>query len=309
MANTYDAIVIGGGHNGLCAGAYLAKSGANTIVLEKRYKTGGAADTSTPWPEHPDLKVTTYSYVSGLIPPSVVKELQLERHGYKIFPMGPVYQAYPDGRSLQFDSGDTAANVPRIAKFSERDASRLGKYDAWLEELADILGPLLMKVPPKLGSKKIGDVIDLGKLSWGLRKNINQRTVADFTRMMTMSLTDFLDEWFESEQLKGILTIDGVIGTWAGPDEPGTAYVLLHHAITDIGDGQLSNWGFPEGGMGAVSDAFRRSAESFGCKVRTEAPVERILTSNGKVRGVVLEGGEEVYAPVVVPVGWKTRTL
>ena len=94
MANTYDAIVIGGGHNGLCAGAYLAKSGANTIVLEKRYKTGGAADTSTPWPEHPDLKVTTYSYVSGLIPPSVVKELQLERHGYKIFPMGPVYQAY-----------------------------------------------------------------------------------------------------------------------------------------------------------------------------------------------------------------------
>jgi len=182
MANTYDAIVIGGGHNGLCAGAYLAKSGANTIVLEKRYKTGGAAETSTPWPEHPDFKVTTYSYVSGLIPPSVVKELQLERRGYKIFPMGPVYQAYPDGRSLQFDSGDTAANVPRISKFSERDAARLGKYDAWLEELADILGPLLMKVPPKLGSKKIGDLLDLGKLSWGLRKNINQRTVADFTR-------------------------------------------------------------------------------------------------------------------------------
>jgi len=300
MANTYDAIVIGGGHNGLCAGAYLAKSGANTIVLEKRYKTGGAAETSTPWPEHPDFKVTTYSYVSGLIPPSVVKELQLERHGYKIFPMGPVYQAYPDGRSLQFDSGDTAANVPRISKFSERDAARLGKYDAWLEELADILGPLLMKVPPKLGSKKIGDLLDLGKLSWGLRKNINQRTVADFTRMMTMSLTDFLDEWFESEQLKGILTIDGVIGTWAGPDEPGTAYVLLHHAITDIGDGQLSNWGFPEGGMGAVSDAFRRSAESFGCKVRTEAPVERVLTSGGEVKGVVLEGGEELYAPVVI---------
>ncbi|MCJ7832106.1 MAG: NAD(P)/FAD-dependent oxidoreductase, partial [Actinobacteria bacterium] len=300
MANGYDAIVIGGGHNGLCAGAYLAKSGANTIVLEKRYKTGGAADTSTPWPEHPDFKVTTYSYVSGLIPPSVVKELQLERHGYKIFPMGPVYQAYPDGRSLQFDSGDTAANVPRISKFSERDASRLGKYDEWLEGLADILGPLLMKVPPRLGSKKIGDLLDLGKLSWGLRKNISQRTVADFTRMMTMSLTDFLDDWFESEQLKGILTIDGVIGTWAGPDEPGTAYVLLHHAITDIGDGQLSNWGFPEGGMGAVSDAFRRSAESFGCKVRTEAPVEKILTSNGRVKGVVLEGGEELYAPVVI---------
>lgn len=300
MANNYDAIVIGGGHNGLCAGAYLAKSGANTIVLEKRYKVGGAADTSTPWPEHPDFKVTTYSYVSGLIPPSVVRDLQLERHGYKIFPMGPVYQAYPDGRSLQFNSGDSEANRPRIAKFSERDAARLEKYDAWLEELAGILGPLFVKVPPKVGSKKPGDLMDLGRLSWSLRKYINERTVADFTRMMTMSLTDFLDEWFESEQLKGILTIDGVIGTWAGPDEAGTAYVLLHHAITDIGDGQLGSWGFPEGGMGAVSDAFRRSAESFGCKVRTEAPVEKILTENGRVRGVVLGGGEELYAPVVV---------
>jgi phytoene dehydrogenase-like protein len=300
MANNYDAIVIGGGHNGLCAGAYLAKSGANAIVLEKRYKTGGAAETSTPWPEHPDFKVTTYSYVSGLIPPSVVRELQLERHGYKILPMGPVYQAYPDGRSLQFSSGDSEANRLRVAKFSERDAARLEKYYTWLEELAGILGPLFMKVPPKVGSKKPGDLMDLGRLSWSLRKQLNERTVADFTRMMTMSLTDFLDEWFESEQLKGILTIDGVIGTWAGPDEAGTAYVLLHHAITDLGDGQLSNWGFPEGGMGAVSDAFQRSAESFGCKVRTEAPVEKILTENGRVKGVVLEGGEELYAPVVV---------
>jgi phytoene dehydrogenase-like protein len=300
MTNTYDAIVIGGGHNGLCAGAYLAKAGANTIVLEKRYKTGGAADTSTPWPEHPDFKVTTYSYVSGLIPPSVVQELQLERHGYKIFPMGPVYQAYPDGRSLQFDSGDSEANRPRIAKFSKKDAENLAQYDEWLEELAGILGPLLLKVPPKLGSKKPRDLVDLGELTWGLRKHISQKTIADFTRMMTMSLTDFLDDWFESEELKGILTIDGVIGTWAGPDDAGTAYVLLHHAITDIGDGQLSNWGFPEGGMGAVSDAFRRSAESFGCKVRTEAGVSKILTRNGRATGVVLENGEELHAPVVV---------
>jgi len=300
MANQYDAIVIGGGHNGLCAAAYLAKEGANVIVLEKRYKTGGAADTSSPWPDHPDFKVTTYSYVSGLIPPSVVKELKLESFGYKIFPMGPVYQAFPDGRSLQFDSGDAAANRPRIAKFSQKDADNLAKYDTWLESLADILGPLLLKVPPKVGSKKFGDLLDAGRLGWELRKHVSERMVADFTRMMTMSLTDFLDEWFESEELKGVLTVDGVIGTWAGPDEPGTAYVLLHHAITDIGDGQLSNWGFPEGGMGAVSDAFRRSAESFGAKIRTEAPVGTILTENGRVKGVALESGEELYAPVVI---------
>ena len=300
MANQYDAIVIGGGHNGLCAGSYLAKSGANTIVLEKKYKTGGAAETSTPWSDHPDFKVTTYSYVSGLIPPSVVRELQLERHGYKIFPMGPVYQAYPDGRSLQFDSGNSEANIPRIEKFSKKDGASLEKYDTWLANLADILGPLLLKVPPRVGSKKPGDLMDLGRLVWSLRKNMDQRMAADFTRMMTMSLTDFLDEWFESEELKGILTIDGVIGTWAGPDEPGTAYVLLHHAITDIGDGQLSNWGFPEGGMGAVSDAFRKSAESFGCKVRTEAAVEKIIIKNGRAKGVVLAGGEELLAPVVI---------
>ena len=300
MANTYDAIVIGGGHNGLCAAAYLAKQGANVIVLEKRYKTGGAADTSTPWPEHPDYKVTTYSYVSGLIPGSVVRELQLERHGYKIFPMGPVYQAFPDGRSMKFDSGLVEQNRAEIEKFSKKDARAIEKYDAWLEELADILGPLLMKVPPKVGSKKPGDLLDAGRLAWGLRKHLSQRTVADFTRMMTMSLTDFLDEWFESEELKGVLTVDGVIGTWAGPDEPGTAYVLLHHAITDIGDGQLGNWGFPEGGMGAVSDAFKRSAESFGAKIRTEAPVAKILIDGGRTKGVVLDSGEELYAPTVV---------
>lgn len=300
MANHYDAIVIGGGHNGLTAGAYLARDGANTIVLEKRYKVGGAADTSTPWPEHPDYKVTTYSYVSGLIPPSLVRDLRLEGYGYKIFPMGPVYQAYPDGRSLQFGHSDSNANQTRIAKFSKKDADNLGEYYEWLEELAGILGPLLLKVPPKLGSKKPGDLIDLGQLAWGLRRHISQKTIADFTRMMTMSLTDFLDDWFESEELKGILAIDGVIGTWAGPDEPGTAYVLLHHAITDIGDGQLSNWGFPEGGMGAVADSFRRAAESFGCKVRTEAGVEKIIVANGRAKGVVLENGEELYAPVIV---------
>src|SRR3990170_8092845 len=300
MANNYDAIVIGGGHNGLCAGAYLAKNGANTIVLEKRYKTGGAAETSTPWPEHPDFKVTTYSYVSGLIPPRVVEGLQLEKHGYKVHPMGCVYQAWPDGRSMKFQTGDPQSCKDEIAKFSTKDAEAIFEWEEWIGKVADILGPLLLSVPPKVGSRKLGDVRDQGRLLWRLRKEVDVRTAAEITKLMTMSLTDLLDEWFESEEMKGVLTIDGVIGTWAGPDEPGTAYVLAHHAITDIGDGLLGNWGFPEGGMGAVSDAFRRSAESFGCKVRTEAPVEKILIENGRAKGVVITGGEELYAPVIV---------
>ncbi|MEX1046090.1 MAG: NAD(P)/FAD-dependent oxidoreductase [Actinomycetota bacterium] len=299
-ANQYDAIVIGGGHNGLCAGAYLAKNGANAIVLEKRHKTGGAADTSAPWPEHPDFKVTTYSYVSGLIPPRVVKALQLEKHGYKVHPMGPVYQAWPDGRSMMFQLGNAKAGKDEIAKFSKKDSEAIFEWEEWIGRIADILGPLLLSVPPKVGSKRPGDVIDQAKLVWRLRKEIDVRTTAQITKLMTMSLSDLLDEWFESDEMKGVLAIDGVIGTWAGPDEPGTAYVLAHHAITDIGDGLLGNWGFPEGGMGAVADAFRRSAEAFGCRIRTEAPVEKILIENGRAKGVVLAGGEELRAPVVV---------
>src|SRR5436190_627108 len=187
MAATYDAIVVGGGHNGLVAAAYLARAGARTVCLEARPKTGGAADTSAPFPDHPDIKVTTYSYVMSLMPPRILTDLPLERHGYKVF---------------------------------------------------------------------------------------------------TMSVTDLLDDWFESDAVKAGLTINGVIGTWAGPDEPGTAYVMLHHSIGDVGDGHLGSWGFPEGGMGAVADACRRAAESFGARIRTDAKVAKVLVRGGKAAGV-----------------------
>jgi phytoene dehydrogenase-like protein len=299
MANTYDAIVVGGGHNGLVAAAYLARAGASAIVLEARHKTGGAAATDAPWPEAPDIKVTRLSYVMSLMPPSIIRELDLERHGYKVHPMGPYYQAWPDGRSLKLYADDAKRNHDEISRFSKRDAEAMPKWDAWLGGLAEVLGPLLTQTPPKLGSRRWRDVRDTLRLAWRYR-GLDVRAVGDVTRLMTMSITDLLDDWFESTEVKAAMVINGVIGTWAGPDEPGTAYVMAHHSIGDVGDGHLGNWGFPEGGMGAVADAIRRSAERFGATVRTDAPVERVLTTGGRARGVALRGGEELSAPLVV---------
>ena len=299
MAEAYDAIVIGGGHNGLVAGAYLARAGARTLVLEARHKTGGAAATDQPWPEAPEFKVTTYSYVMSLMPDTIIRDLSLVRHGYKVFPMGPYFQAWPDGRSLMLFADDAKRNHDQVARYSKKDAEAMPRWDAWLGELAKVMGPLLMTVPPNLGSMKPGDLVDQMKLAWRLRGLGTQR-IGDLTRLMTMSITDLLNDWFESEEVKASLAVNGIIGTWAGPDEPGTAYVMAHHSIGDVGDGHLGNWGFPEGGMGAVSDACRKAAEELGATIRTNAKVQKILVRNGAAEGVVLGDGEELKAPILV---------
>jgi phytoene dehydrogenase-like protein len=299
MVNVYDAIVIGGGHNGLVAGAYLARAGARAVVLEARHKTGGAAATDSPWPEAPEFKVTTYSYVMSLMPDTIIRDLDLNRHGYKVYPMGPYFQAWPDGRSLMLFADDAKRNYDQVAKFSKKDAEAMPLWDAWLGDLAKVMGPLLMTVPPKLGSMKPADLISQAHLGWKLR-GLGPRKVGDMTRLMTMSITDLLGDWFESEEVKASLAVNGIIGTWAGPDGPGTAYVMAHHSIGDVGDGHLGNWGFAEGGMGAVADACRRSAEELGATVRTNARVQQVLIRNGEAEGVVLDNGEELRAPVVV---------
>ncbi|HEX2234884.1 MAG TPA: NAD(P)/FAD-dependent oxidoreductase [Actinomycetota bacterium] len=295
----YDAIVVGGGHNGLVAAAYLARAGAKPIVLEARHKTGGAATTDTPWPDAPQFKVTTLSYVMSLMPPTIIRDLDLERHGYKVHPMNEYYLAFPDGTSLKMFGDDSRHDRDEIAKFSAKDAEAQGRWEAWLGGLAEVLGPLLMQVPPKVGSRRPRDLVDQLMLVWRMR-GLDVRTVGDVTRLMTMSIADLLDDWFESPQIKAAHAINGIIGTWAGPAEPGTAYVMAHHSIGDVGDGRLGSWGFPEGGMGAVSAAIRRSAEALGATVRTNAPVERILVRNGRAVGVALASGEELHSDIVV---------
>jgi phytoene dehydrogenase-like protein len=294
----YDAIVVGGGHNGLVAAAYLAKRGARTLVLEARHKTGGAADTMRPWPDAPEFQVTTLSYVMSLMPDTILRDLQLERHGYRAIPTGPYFVPFPDGRYI-IQHDDPAQNYAEFAKFSKKDADALERWEAWIGGLADVLGPLLMTTPPRVGSHRIGDLAEQLKTAWRFR-GLDVQGIADVTRLMTMSIVDILDRFFETEQIKTVMALDGLIGTWAGPHEPGTGYVMAHHSIGDVGNGQVGAWATVVGGMGAVAAALEASARSFGAGIRLEAPVERILVTDERVRGVALVSGEEIAAPIVV---------
>ena len=298
-SNVYDAIIIGGGHNGLTAGAYFAREGARTVVLEARNKTGGAADTSAPFADHPEINVTTYSYVMSLMPPTIIRDLKLKQFGYDVTPFGPYFQAFPDGRAITVYADDHQKSYDSIAQFSKRDADTLPKWEAWLAGVSDVLGPLLLQVPPHVGSMKPGDLLATLQQAWKMRK-LGERGVGDVTRLFTMSVSDLLNDWFESDAIKAMLTVNGVIGTWAGPDEPGTAYVMLHHSIGDVGDGHLGSWGFQQGGMGAVSDSIRSAAEAFGAEIRTDARVKKIIVRGGRAVGVALEDGTELRAPVLV---------
>jgi phytoene dehydrogenase-like protein len=298
-AGRYDAIVVGGGHNGLVAGAYLAKKGARTLVLEKRHKVGGAADTMAPWPEAPEFKVTTLSYVMSLMPDTILRDLELARHGYRSVPVGPYFVPFPDGRCIVQADDDAQWNYDEFAKFSKRDADAIEQWDAWIGGLAAVLGPLLMTTPPKMGSMALSDLQEQLRLVWRFR-GLNVRGVADVTRLMTMSIMDILDRFFETDQVKTVMALNGLIGTWAGPYEPGTGYVMAHHSIGEVGDGHLGAWATPIGGLGAVSEALASSARSFGAEIRCDAAVERIRTVGGSVRGVTLADGEELTAPVVV---------
>ncbi len=295
MTAEYDVVIVGGGHNGLVAAAYLARSGLRTLVCERREIPGGAAVSEHPF--GPEYTVTSLSYVVSLLPPDLVSDLRLDRYGYHVYPQGPYFAPRADGRYLRLPA-DPAERHAEIAKFSKQDADRYDSYEARLARIAAILGPLLTEIPPKLGSRRPGDLLGQVMLLRHLRK-VDARLAVDITRLLTSSVADMLDQYFTSDALRGLLSVSGVIGMWAGPRSAGTGYVTLHHHIGDTG-GQAGVWGFPRGGMGAISAALADSARAFGAEIRTATEVAAITTVAGRVTGVDLADGEHVRVATVV---------
>jgi phytoene dehydrogenase-like protein len=290
-----DVVIVGGGHNGLVAAAYLARAGLSTLVCERRDVVGGAAVSEHPF--GPDYTVTSLSYVVSLLPKDLVADLRLERHGYHVFPQGPYFAPRADGRYLAMPH-DPGLRRAQIAKFSAKDADSYDRYDQHMARMAAVLAPMLGEIPPRLGSRRPADVVRQGLLLRHLRK-VDTRAAVDLTRLLTGSIADLLDTYFESDALRGLLSVSGVIGTWAGPRSAGSAYVTLHHHIGDV-DGQAGAWGFPRGGMGGVTNALAAAARSFGAEIRTGAEVTSIRTRAGRATGVSLGSGEEVDAGTVI---------
>jgi phytoene dehydrogenase-like protein len=293
MAQKYDAIIIGGGHNGLIAAAYLAKAGKKALVLEKRYLVGGASVTEEIFP---GFKYTVFSYVVSLLRPEIVRDLELSKHGLTILPLESTLTPLPDGDYLYRD-GDHYRTMRNIARFSPMDAEAYDDYSRNMYFMAKAVKYILGIIPPDPTGYKPRDL-------WGLVEmarhflDLGEDQLYMLAKLMTMSSADFLEQWFESEPLKGTLSASGIIGTYMGPRSPGTAYVLLHHYMGEI-DGAFRAWGFAKGGTGGIANAIASSAEALGVEIRCNAPVEQVIVKNGKAVGVALENGDEIYADVV----------
>lgn len=289
----HDLIIIGGGHNGLVTAAYAARAGLRVVVLERRQVLGGACVTEEPWP---GFKVSTAAYVNSLLRPEIIRDLELKRHGFAMLPRSPSsFTPFPDGRSLMLGP-DKELTHREVSKFSRKDADALPRYEAMLERVAAFIEPTLVQTPPTPWSLRPRDLMQLGKLGLGFLKL--GRHAADAVEILTGPATPILDRWFESEQLKVTLATDAVIGAWASPSMPGTAYVLFHHVMGEC-DGVRGVWGYVRGGMGGISNAIAASAREYGAEIRTNALVARILTPGGRVEGVVLSDGTELRAPRV----------
>jgi phytoene dehydrogenase-like protein len=295
MALNWDAVIIGGGHNGLVTAAYLARAGRKVLVLERRHVLGGASVTEELWPGY---KVSAAAYLCSLMQERIIRELDLPRFGYYVYAKDPAFfTPFPDGSHLTMWQ-DQRKTCKEIAKFSRKDAATYPAYEAFIERLAQFAERMLLTTPPNFTRARLGDLAGLGKLGWELMRMPEDERVGH-VKIFTQSVAEFLEPWFESEQIKVTLATDGVIGTNGGPRSPGTAYVLLHHVMGKV-DGHRGLWGFVRGGMGAVSEAIAGAARAAGATIRTEAPVERVLVQNGRALGVVLAGGEEIRARAVI---------
>ena len=304
MANKFDAVIIGAGHNGLVTAGYLARAGLKVCVLERRHIVGGACVTEEVFP---GFKVSTTSYVCSLLSPKVIRDLEMKRYGYEVLERHPSsFSAFPDGSHL-FLSGDQDMNVREISKFSKRDAERYPAYEAMLERLSLAIEPIMELTPPDLRREKLSELPRWFNLLVAARrlKGSDRPRGLD---IMTASVKEILDEWFESEQVKSTLATDGIIGTYGGPMTPGTAYVLLHHVMGET-NGKRGVWGYVRGGMGTITRSLADSARAHGTEIRTSTPVEKIRCRNGRADGVVLEGGEEIDARVVISNADPRRTF
>ena len=290
----YDAIIVGGGHNGLVTAAYLSGAGRRVLVLERRPIVGGCAVTEEIWPGY---RVSTGAYLTSLLQERIIRDLDLPKYGYQVDAKDPsFFSVFPDDRYLFFWQ-DERKTLDEIAKFSKRDAGNFPKYEAHLEKLAQVVESLLLVTPPEFPPAGIGDFIDYLKLLGRFRK-LRRKEILGLVEIFTKSAADMLDEWFESEQLKVTLATDAVIGANGGPKSPGSAYILMHHVMGSVA-GKRGLWGFVRGGMGAVSNAIAEAAKARGAEIRTDADVAKIRIENGRARGVLLASGEEIEAKQV----------
>lgn len=290
----YDAVIVGGGHNGLVTAFYLAKAGRKVLVLERREMVGGCAVTEELWPGY---RVSSASYLVSLLQQKIVDEMDLPRHGYQVDPKDPAFfSPFPDGKYF-FTWQDGEKTLAEVAKFSQRDAARMPEFEEQLERLAKLVESLLLVCPPPFPPKGVGEIIEYLKLAGRLR-GLSAKDMTALVKVFTMSAADYLDEWFESPHVKVTLATDGVIGANGGPRSPGTAYILLHHCMGGVG-GKRGLWGFVRGGMGAVSEAMASAAREAGAEIRCGATVHRILVKENRATGVVLKNGDEIEARLV----------
>ncbi|HKS05153.1 MAG TPA: NAD(P)/FAD-dependent oxidoreductase [Gemmatimonadaceae bacterium] len=290
----YDAIVIGGGHNGLITAAYLARAGRKTVVLEKRPVLGGAAVTEQIFP---GFKFSVFSYVVSLLRPEIIRDLDLPSHGLQILPLESTVTPLDNGDYLA-GWADPDETRHELERHSPRDAEAAVQFGRLMHHMAMAVKPILAMVPPDPASLAPSDLKGLLKFAGHFRSLGAERFHA-LHKLMTMSSADYLDEWYEFDPLKATKSASGIIGTFLGPRSPGSAYVLLHHYMGEI-DGAFRAWGFQKGGTGAISESIASAARALGAEVRTDAGVAHVIVRDGRAVGVALANGNELHAPIVV---------
>src|SRR5947209_16874916 len=298
----YDAVVVGGGHNGLTAAAYLARAGLRVLVLGHWHLVGGAAVTEEVFP---GFRFSVASYVVSLLRPELIRELELPRHGLKVLPFDGSFTPL-DGDYLWM-TNDPGRTYHELRRFSVNDAEAYHEFGQLIVEIVRFIKPILSMVPPDSGSLDPRHWLPLATLAKRFRELPSDLQVA-FVQLMTMGAADFLEQWFENDAIVATMASWGIIGTFLGVRSPGTAYVMLHHYMGEV-DGSFGAWGIPRGGTGAVSDAIASAARSFGAQIRTDAPVARIDVRHGRAVGVTLESGEEIEAGSVLSNADARRTF